>query len=259
MYNEASIIREWMEAHLREGIEHFFIIDHQSTDNWRNRVSDLIERGLVTSVYATGPNVDDVRAEHAAQALAACEWLLVVDLDEFTYARGSATVAECLRALPPDVAQVKIPWLMFGSSGNASQPRSVVKACQRREDIVDLRGCWLAKSAIRPSKLLMLKIHCHWVRGSTVMPLPAWPEIDDSPYLPRELLGRESEMLLVLNHYNLQSREHFEEKAKRDGYGSTKKYTEAYFAKTEATNNAVADDRLFVKHADLFNRIDEGA
>lgn len=258
MRNEAPIIREWMEAHLREGVEHFFIIDHQSTDRWQDRVRDLIERGLVTSTYATGPNVDDVRADHAGPALAACEWLLIVDLDEFTYARGSGTVADCLRAMPPDVAQVKVPWLMFGTSGNVGQPRSVVRACRRREDIARESGRhWHAKSAIRPARLLMLKIHGHWVYGRTVAPLPGLPEVDDGPFLPKNLCLREPELLLAQNHYNLQSRAQFEEKAQRDGYGSTKKYTETYFTKTEATNNAVADDRLYRKHIALFDRIED--
>jgi hypothetical protein len=260
MRNEAPIIREWMETHIQEGVQQFFIIDHQSTDNWQERVRDFIDRGFVTAVYATGTNLDDVRADHAHPALASCEWLLVVDLDEFTYARGAETIASFLRTLPGDVAQVKIPWLMFGTSGNQQQPKSIVKHCRRREDIANhTEGRWHAKSAIRPARLLMLKIHAHLVKGRTIAPLPGLPEVDDGPFLPWPMRKREHELILAQNHYNLQSREQFEEKSRRDGYttgGVARKYTETYFETTERLNNAVQDDALHSKYSALFEHIE---
>lgn len=185
MRNEAPIIREWMETHLREGVEHFYLIDHGSTDAWCERVADHLATGRITVIPGRGGNVDDVRADCAGAALRGCEWLLILDLDEFTYARGASTIADFLRTVPQDVAQVKVPWLMFGTSGNIEQPRSVVGSCRMRESLdsrPDQR--WLVKAVIRPHRLLLFKIHAHTVYGRTVAPLPGLPECDDGPFLP---------------------------------------------------------------------------
>ena len=179
-------------------------------------------------------------------ALDQCEWLLILDLDEFTYSRTEETIPDLLRKLPETVAQVKIPWLLFGTSGNIGQPSSIVRHCQLREDIVlneDRR--WHCKSIIRTRKLLKLRIHGHVVYGKTVASFKGFPLVDNGPFFSDDLRARESEILIVQNHYALQSREHFEEKAKRSGYGKETRYTEAYFKKNESFTNLVEDSRLY--------------
>jgi hypothetical protein len=252
MRNEAPVIREWLECHLREGVEHFYLIDHGSTDDWRERIADHIAAGRVTVIRGLGGNVDDVRADSAGPALRECEWLLILDLDEFTYARGAGTISDFLHTLPDDVAQIKVPWLMFGTSGNVEQPSSVVNGCRLRESLdsrPDQR--WLVKAIVRPDRLLLFKIHVHSVYGRTVAPLPGLPDCDDGPFLPWDWRPREPELLLAQNHYILQSRQQFEEKARRTGYAPTPKYTEEYFQRTEAWTNCVKDERLLLKHEDV--------
>jgi hypothetical protein len=249
MRNEAPVIREWIESHLREGIEHFYLIDHGSTDDWRERIADHLKAGRVSVIVGRGDNVDDVRVDGARAALRACEWLLILDLDEFTYVRGEGTIADFLRTLPSDVAQVKVPWLIFGTNSNIEQPSSVVRSCRLRESLdsrPDQR--WLVKSIVRPERLLLFKIHAHSVFGRTVAPLPGLPECDEEPFLPWHWRSREPELLLAQNHYILQSRQQFEEKARRTGYGPTPKYTEEYFQNTECWANVTQDDLLYTKH-----------
>lgn len=199
--NETRIVREWVEARLREGVQQFFIVDHERTDGWRDEVADYIERGLITSVRASGTNNDDVRNDNPGPALASCEWLLIQDLEEFTYARQGGSIRDFLARLPVDVAQVKVPWLIFGTSENLTQPASVVQACRMREDLTAITpGRWFVKGVVRSARLLVLKIHGHKVYGRTVAPLPDLPTVDDGPYLPEAMRAREPELLLAQNH-----------------------------------------------------------
>jgi len=261
MHNEGLIIREWIDTHLREGVEHFFLIDHMSTDDWRDKVADYLEAGLITPIPATGANVDDVRTENAFLALRSCEWLMVVDLDEFTYAR-EATIVDYLRRLPDDVVQVKVPWLMFGTSGNLEQPASVVQACRRREDLIAQSSTpWRAKSIVRTRRLAALKIHGHLVYGKSVAPWRNAPDVGSGPFIPSSMRVNEPELVLAQNHYYLQSRAQFALKARRDGYptaGSARKYTEEYFQKMERLTNSVVDDRLYLKYREYFDALAEG-
>lgn len=260
MHNEAAIIREWMSTHVREGIQHFYLIDHKSTDDWRSCIADYIELGLVTVIPAVGANLDDVRAKYAAPAIAGCEWLLVLDLDEFTHCTTDRTISAYLQAMPNSVAQIKVPWLIFGTSGNLAQPRSVVRACRSREDIrVAYDRRWHVKSIVRTRRLINIRAHGHLVVGKSVAPLEGFPEVDAGPYLPDSLRAKEPDFWIVQNHYNLQSRQQFEEKARKSGYtaaGKTK-YTEAYFQRTEAYSNSVCDDRLYMRHRDLYDCLEE--
>jgi hypothetical protein len=262
MHNEGHILREWVETHRREGVEHFYLIDHQSTDNWRSGIADQIADGLVTIIPALGPNHNDLRSELAWIAARECEWLLIIDVDEFTYSRTEATIAQHLRSLPERVAQVKIPWLMFGTAGNEAQPRSVVKHCRLREDLQAPESPpWLVKSAIRTSRLLVVKIHGHAVAGDSVAPLPGWPAVDAGPHLPDCLKSREAELLLVQNHYNIQSREQFREKARRTGYTLGKdsagiKYSKEYLRRHEERCKITRDNFLYLRHQPLYDGID---
>ena len=52
------------------------------------------------------------------------DWLLVIDLDEFAYARGHATIPHFLSSLPQGVGSLVLPWKVFGSNSQVLHPRS---------------------------------------------------------------------------------------------------------------------------------------
>ena len=37
--NEAPIIEEWIEHYIREGVEHFYLIDNGSSDNYESKIN----------------------------------------------------------------------------------------------------------------------------------------------------------------------------------------------------------------------------
>ena len=45
--NESHILKEWMEHYISQGIDKFFLIDHNSTDNYFHILQPYINSGMV--------------------------------------------------------------------------------------------------------------------------------------------------------------------------------------------------------------------
>ncbi|HVP40038.1 MAG TPA: glycosyltransferase family 2 protein, partial [Candidatus Saccharimonadales bacterium] len=69
MRDEAHIIREWMATHVREGVEHFYLVDHGCRDDWRGEVEDFIARGMVTVLRPKEATADQARAANCVLPL----------------------------------------------------------------------------------------------------------------------------------------------------------------------------------------------
>ena len=132
------------------------------------------------------------------------EWLAVVDLDEYAYARNG-TIAEYLQTVPSHVGRLDIPWKMFGSSGHVSQPAgSVVNNFTKRKaghhpNVKSIaRACAVTSFDIHR---LQLKPEYH----------AAWPFVagaDSGEDLAASEAGL-AQLAIHLNHYPIQSREWF--------------------------------------------------
>lgn len=46
--NEAKNLSEWLEHHIREGVDHLFMVDQNSNDNFMPVVQPYIDGGLLT-------------------------------------------------------------------------------------------------------------------------------------------------------------------------------------------------------------------
>lgn len=260
MHNEGHILREWIDAHLREGVEHFFLLDHGSTDGSPEVIADHVAAGRVT-VQRLGHNtgsLDRLRAIHIEPALAASEWLLVQDLDEFTYRTQAGTVSDYLRTLPASVAQVAVPWVLFGSGGNVAQPGSVVQGCTRSEDmhlratLSDAERPWHVKSIVRSRQLQALHVHMHAVRGQTIVPNRERTVVSGHFFIPNQLAAELEGFDLLQNHYVHQSWAFYLQKMQRKGYmleqtAGTASYTDERWVREEALLNAVENTQLLIR------------
>lgn len=251
MFNEAHILREWVDHHLREGFEHIFLVDNGSSDNWREVLREDIAAGRVT-VREVGPGgaVDLHRRRNGEEALDSAEWVCVQDLDEFTFAQGPKSVPSVLDSLPADVSQLAVPWVVFGTAGLVQQPASVVQGNTRSEDMqlrarsADSELPWHVKSFVRSRDVHQLRCHIHQVRGRTVLPLQPRVEVQDEFFIPNALADRLAEFEVLQHHYIHQSLDFYRAKMQRRGYWleqntGQSSYTMARFEAEERRLNAV--------------------
>ncbi|MFQ3621961.1 MAG: glycosyltransferase family 2 protein [Acetobacteraceae bacterium] len=259
--NEAHIIREWMDLHLREGVEHFFLLDHGSSDDWRERIAEHVAAGRVTvrRLASAEGSLDWLRVVHAHFALDGTEWMIFQDLDEFTYAPGARSLPDYLRRLPAGIDQVVMPWVRFGTAGCIEQPRHVVPANTRCENIAgrvalsDSTHGWPVKSIVRCRNVTMLRAHIHLVRGRTVLPFDEPEEITGEHHIPNRLAARIGAFRILQNHYIHQSFDFYRRKMERRGYWlnvhrNTSQYSLELFARDEAYLNAEENTVLLDKH-----------
>ena len=216
--NEADGMREWLSHYKDQGVDKFILINNESTDNWEERIKNLPFRKDV-SIANDGKKwaQDELYNKYCTQPLKQmCTWALVVDLDEFAYARNGFTrLADFLRTVPPDISRVSLPWKSFGSNDRIQQPSSIVQGFTKRKKMQEYpshltlsgKATWLknvehgssaVKSFVRTSVLKSLWTHHHCVSSGACQEIP----------------HKRSEMLLALapvhlNHYRIQSWEWF--------------------------------------------------
>ena len=200
--NETVNLREWASHYKWQGASAVVLLDNGGPGDdgsWRSELGGL--ENFVTVLDAPLRHAQEIQYNDVGRPwleARGCEFVAVLDIDEFLYLDAPITPHQSLQTTILDafdeatVSQLSCNWLMFGSSGLISHPRGRVRT----------NFTWRAakahserKSIVRMSSLVRLRVHVHEVLGSTV----ACP--------PR----------LALNHYAIQSREYFEEVKMRRG------------------------------------------
>jgi hypothetical protein len=121
--NEKEILTEWLEHHHRQGVEHFYLIDNGSTDDYQTAIAPyrhLIDLVVDPQRYQ---QPDHYNRHFLKKSKTESEWIMVIDLDEFVYAtQRNRTIADYLRSLDDTIGQIYIPWKEYGSNGHLQTP-----------------------------------------------------------------------------------------------------------------------------------------
>lgn len=205
--NKALAMREWLNHYVREGVEHFYMIDNGSTDNWQSEV-----KGFPVTIYWDPEK--NKQSEHynnyfLEEVKRNSEWVMVVDLDEFMYSRKSyKTIPEYLDSLDNNINKIEVRGKMFSSNGHIKQPKSIIKGFTKR-----LKNKFtMVNSIYRSSVLTKLNIHTHNLNGKASNYYPeSGSEISKNIILLPNIINEEelNKAPLHLNHYAIQSGEWF--------------------------------------------------
>jgi hypothetical protein len=206
--NEAHIFEEWISHYIKEGVDVFYLIDNGSTDNYMSILDKYIKKGIVIL------NIDNSKYQqeilynkYYLESAKKCEWVIVVDLDEFMYARnGFNTMKDYLKSLKDNINHICIPWKMFGSNGHITQPNNVINNFLLRSSTETTLPC---KSIIRGSALKKLKIHSSETNKMTGIYSSSGVLSNCDPNkqcVSEEILLNS---MIHLNHYAIQSFEWF--------------------------------------------------
>ncbi|MDE6573026.1 MAG: glycosyltransferase family 92 protein, partial [Duncaniella sp.] len=115
--NEGTYFKEWIEWHLSQGVEKFYIYDNESTDSTREVLQPYIEAGVVDYTYFPGYRMqlaayDDCLDRHRLES----RWIAFIDLDEFIVPRRHQSIPDFLSGFE-EFPAVEINWLIYGSGG----------------------------------------------------------------------------------------------------------------------------------------------
>lgn len=242
--NEAVAMREWLSHYTNQGVEHFYMIDNESTDNWEECV-----QGFPVTIYSDSARHKQVHHYNnyfLDEVKRNSNWVMVVDLDEFVYARnGFKNIPEYLDVLDNDIGCVTILWKMFGSNGYIKQPQSIRHSFTKRrlhEANISAQlsgsnsqgGYDVGKSICRSSCLIKFDIHVPMHYGKKIV-------------LPDQITENSlNNTHLHINHYAIQSWEWFK-KVKMTRGAADNKYSDSirtrdYFKRYD--HNTVTDTEL---------------
>ena len=126
MKNEKPYLKEWLEYHRLQGVEHFYLCDNGSTDGTKDYLQPYIQSGVITYIDFPGTNrqlacYDKIVKEYGRETT----WLALIDLDEFLLPLQAKDMPSFLKEFA-DVNEVSLHWLNYGDNGLISRPGGLV-------------------------------------------------------------------------------------------------------------------------------------
>ena len=136
--DEGPYIEEWLTYHLLAGVEHFYLYDHESVDNYNDIIKPYVDAGIVTTIKYPD-NISSYAAFNVAvkQFKFFNRYLAFVDIDEFIFPKSNRPVVEVVDEIlshDPNAGGLAINWQIFGSNGQetADFSRGVLERFTRR-------------------------------------------------------------------------------------------------------------------------------
>lgn len=125
--NEGRFLKEWIEYYKLLGVEHFYLYNNLSDDNYQEVLSPYIQNGDVELIewdYAASnlAEWDLIQINSYRDAVTrskdTTKWLLVIDIDEFVVPIKAKNLKKMLARFEKNsnIGGVCIPWVFFGTS-----------------------------------------------------------------------------------------------------------------------------------------------
>jgi hypothetical protein len=225
--NEGFILEEFFEHYIRQGVDHFYIVDNNSTDNSfeiYEKYSSILTLKHEPKVMNL-ENVDegDIQVPSYGKMYpeVTTEWLYICDVDEFAYARrGYNTIKDFLIDKGHLFDQYLIKLKLFTDNGNILQPKSIIEGCTKRHDCSPLKKpiSYPVKSISRTKKIRGLSIVNQRLTNSSITADGTLTHFYTKDHLTLDevlTVRQVSEELyeqayIVSNHYMYQSKEYWD-------------------------------------------------
>ncbi len=198
--NEASYLKEWIEYHRIVGVEHFYLFNDGSTDNYKKVLAPYISKGIVelrqavTHADFNGTQVDCYNRT-LLKTRGSSKWVAMIDSDEFLVTPQGIKIIDVLNQFEA-FGGVIINWRSFGTSDVAHiPPNKLMIECLTHCAPPEHPMNHMVKSIVRPERV-------KYFGG------PHWPEHPDQwfsvdtdgiYYVPGTALSKIDK--LWINHY----------------------------------------------------------
>ena len=223
--NEGPYFKEWLDWHIKQGVEKFYVYDNESTDCTSEVLQPYIEKGLVDYTYYQGYRkqlaaYDDCLRKHRYDT----RWLAVIDMDEFIIPLKDSSVREYLKGME-EFPVVEINWLCYGSSGHKDRkPGGVMERFRKHSNPLHPLNKHV-KSIFNPRRVYGM-IGCHEVARIDGKAVDSNGERVKISWRDRPPVHDK----IRINHYAVRSYEEFiEKKARGRASGRTRQLLDDYF------------------------------
>lgn len=115
--NEAPYLKEFIEYYMLLGVDHFYLYNNNSDDDFMDILKPYIENGIVT--YHDWPQIPGQQAMYVHfcdNYLGETNWVSFLDLDEFICPLKDLSIKDWMKKFER-YPQLMIYWKMFGTNG----------------------------------------------------------------------------------------------------------------------------------------------
>lgn len=150
--DETMNLKMWLDHYIWQGVEHFYLIDNESTDGPMKILHDYIVRGYVTYIYGPEKHRQQQYYKDVFNSYNLKEkthWLAVCDLDEFFFGTHKK-LCKVLQTLE-NYNMVLSNWLMFGSDGLIEHPSDIRTDITHREEPIHVNTKYIFKTKSIPN------------------------------------------------------------------------------------------------------------
>ena len=140
--DEAPFMREFIEYHHMLGIEHFYLYNNNSTDNFSDILQPFIEKGIVTLIdWPENPGQLSMYKHWYNTYRLESNWCTFLDLDEFICPLKNDNIIDWIDE-HSNYPVLQIYWQMFGTSGLMRHDYSklVIEQYHNAWDKLDTKG-----------------------------------------------------------------------------------------------------------------------
>ncbi len=199
--NEAEYLDEWVCYHKLIGVEHMYLYNNFSDDNYLEILTPYVESGFITLIDWEVPHGQLAAYKHCIERYSEeSNWIAFIDIDEFICLKKHRLINDWLKSYRR-YPSVLINWKMFGTSG-------LLERDKNRLIIEQFDSSWaehldVGKSIINTSYKFKRVNHCHRfkakVLGVDIPPVDEFKQfVINWIYMPN-FMRRESQ--IQINHY----------------------------------------------------------
>lgn len=139
--NEGRFLKEWIDYHIVAGVDHFYMYNNNSNDNYLEILDPYIKNGIVDLIewpqkFPQMPAYKDCYAKFASET----KWLGYIDIDEFVCPKYSFTIKDWLKKYSK-YPSVLMYWKSFGTGGNLNHDNNkfvIEQYTQSLEKLMDM-------------------------------------------------------------------------------------------------------------------------
>lgn len=173
--NESSFLPEWIDHYLNRGIEHIYLLNDDSNDDFYDKIFRYIENKSVTLKNVDSCDQDKNREwrqvylynKYYEEVISETFWIGIMDLDEFFYSPNTNNLNNIFKDFEKTPYQELLAdWYWFGSNNQLKQPKEIVSSFIKRSRSsareLNFKGYhheWCCKSFGKTKLIKKLKHH----------------------------------------------------------------------------------------------------